>query len=410
MSPGSGELPGMVFFIGGVVMELVDAIKSIATKYSRLKSNIQTEAATKNALIRPFIEALGYDCSDPSEVVPEFTADVGTKKGEKVDYAIMKDGKPIMLIEAKWSGEPLNEDKQDQLLRYFSAVSSQRAAADGTIVGILTNGYEYRFYTALDQQNIMDRRPFLKFSIDNVSDLVAKELKKFAKTAFNIDEILSTAEELKYTGVMKDYLGAQLQDPTDEFVEFMTRQVREPGSRFTVNIRVKFKGIVKKSFSQFISDRANDLLDAAKEKQEEQEALASDAAPPEKAQEAVDDKDKVDITQDDIDGHNIVRAILCKTVDVKRVVTRDTTGYRNVFFDGNQRKPLCRFYFKNSAKKVLWAFETSGTGGNWVRHPIGELSDIYGFADKFIAAAESYLKGNYSGKGSRGSSEPSPEE
>jgi len=68
----------------------------------------------------PFINVLGYDVFDPTEVVPEFTADIGTKKGEKVDYAIMKDGKPIILFECKWSGADLNKEHASQLHRYFS--------------------------------------------------------------------------------------------------------------------------------------------------------------------------------------------------------------------------------------------------------------------------------------------------
>ena len=124
----------------------------------------------------PFISALGYNVFDPSEVVPEFTADVGIKKGEKVDYAIIRDDKPIMLIEAKRSGKELDVNKEGQLLRYFNATPAK--------IGILTNGHEYRLYTDLDQDNIMDSMPFLQFSICDINEQIVCELKRFTKSTF----------------------------------------------------------------------------------------------------------------------------------------------------------------------------------------------------------------------------------
>lgn len=94
----------------------------------------------------PFFSLLGYDVFDPHEFIPEFTADVGIKKGEKVDYAITKDGKPIILIEAKWCGDNL-EKHGSQLFRYFGTTSAK--------FGILTNGIIYKFYTDLDESNKM---------------------------------------------------------------------------------------------------------------------------------------------------------------------------------------------------------------------------------------------------------------
>jgi hypothetical protein len=82
-------------------MNLSEQLQTLAAKTSKLCSILQTEEATKNALIMPFINILGYDTFDPTEVIPEFVADVGIKKGEKVDYAIVKDEKIIMLFECK---------------------------------------------------------------------------------------------------------------------------------------------------------------------------------------------------------------------------------------------------------------------------------------------------------------------
>ena len=79
-------------------MDFKDQIKQLSERVAKLKENIGTEEATKTAFIMPFIQALGYDVFDPTEVVPEFTCDLGIKKGEKIDYAIYKDCQTIMCI------------------------------------------------------------------------------------------------------------------------------------------------------------------------------------------------------------------------------------------------------------------------------------------------------------------------
>jgi hypothetical protein len=357
-------------------MELIDSIQLLAKIYAERKSAIQTEEATKNALIMPFISALGYNVFDPFEVVPEFTADVGSKKGEKVDYAIIKDGKPIMLIEAKWSGEALNVSKEGQLLRYFNTTPAT--------IGILTNGYEYRFYTDLDQENIMDQRPFLQFNIEEINEQIVRELKKFAKSAFNIDEITSTASELKYTGAMKTYLAEQLAEPGEEFVRHMAKQVFE--GMLTEKARGKFKDITKKAFTQFISDRVSDRLTSAlsEEKASAQplEAVEEVRQPPE------DSKNKIETTQEELEAFGIVKAILRQNVNPKRIAIRDTVSYCGVLLDDSNRKPLCRFYF-NTANKYLAVFSADKKE---TKIPITNLDDIYAHTDKLVQSLENYLK------------------
>lgn len=78
--------------------DFTDRIRDLAAQVRIQLPNIQTEEATKNALIMPFITALGYNVFNPTEVTPELHADVGLKKGEKVDYAILVDGKPAILF------------------------------------------------------------------------------------------------------------------------------------------------------------------------------------------------------------------------------------------------------------------------------------------------------------------------
>jgi hypothetical protein len=134
-------------------MDFKDLIKQLSEKIEKVKENLQTEEATKNALIMPFLQALGYDIFNPLEVVPEFTCDIGTKKGEKIDYAILKDDKPVVLIECKHWQQNLNLH-DNQLLRYFNVSNAK--------FGVLTNGIIYKFYTDLETPHKMDEKPFLE--------------------------------------------------------------------------------------------------------------------------------------------------------------------------------------------------------------------------------------------------------
>jgi hypothetical protein len=134
-------------------MEFAEKLSALAAKVRQQRGVIQTEEATKNAFVMPFISTiLGYDVFNPMEVVPEFIADVGLKKGEKIDYAIVKDGEVQILIECKKSTEPVKIEHASQLFRYFAVTNAR--------IAILTNGEVYQFFTDLDAPNRMDAKPF----------------------------------------------------------------------------------------------------------------------------------------------------------------------------------------------------------------------------------------------------------
>lgn len=215
-------------------MDFKDAIKQISDRIVKLKDNLQTEEATKNALVMPFLNALGYDVFNPLEVLPEMTCDIGTKKGEKIDYAILKDGKPVILIECKHWEQDLNLH-DNQLLRYFNVSPAK--------FGVLTNGIVYRFYTDLESPNKMDSRPFLEVNLLDIKDYQIEELKKFQKSAFNVDTILSSASELKYTGEIKAIIAREFSNPSTEFAKFFGRQVYD--GVYTAKVSDQFVGLVK---------------------------------------------------------------------------------------------------------------------------------------------------------------------
>ena len=228
-------------------MDFIGNIKKLAKKALSQKDLLDTEEATKNALIMPFIQELGYNVFDPQEVRPEYTADIGTKKGEKVDYAIFRDDSPAILFECKALGVALDSSHRGQLFRYFSAITKVR-------FGVLTNGLMYQFYTDLDHKNRMDEKPFLEFDLSNIQGPLVEELQKFTKANFNADTIISRAEELKYTREIKHLLAEEYNAPTKEFVRFCMGRV-DGGSKTKKRVE-QFTNFAKRAFREFVCEHS----------------------------------------------------------------------------------------------------------------------------------------------------------
>jgi len=351
-------------------MDLIDRIKDIASRIPKQMEHIQTEEATKNALIMPFISSLGYDVFNPLEVIPEFTADIGTKKGEKVDYAIKKDNDIIILVECKWSGADLHEDHASQLYRYFSVTEARFA--------ILTNGINYEFYSDIDETNKMDSKPFFEFNVLHFEEHQINELKKFTKSSFSLEDILTTASTLKYTGAIKKILEEELKNPSEAFVRFFASQIYD--GRLTQSVIEQFTRIVHDARNQFVNDRINERLKSALSANETDSIAELEAIT-----DTSSGKEEIETTQDEIDGYNIVKAILREVVDVKRVPIRDTKSYCGILLDDNNRKPICRLHF-NHSQKYLGVFSDKIEE----RIEIDGVDDIFKHADRVKAVIVEY--------------------
>ncbi|MBD3270894.1 restriction endonuclease [Candidatus Peregrinibacteria bacterium] len=354
-------------------MDFADQIYQIADKVEKLKTQLLTEEATKNALIMPFIQALGYDVFNPAEVIPEFTSDVGIKKGEKVDYAIMHDNTMIMLVECKGINDKLTKHNT-QLIRYFYSSEAKFA--------ILTNGQIFKFFTDLVDNNKLDEKPFFEFDLLNIKEQQIAELKKFHKQNFDIAKIISTASELKYSNEIKSILNSEMEEPGDDFIRFFTTQVYAGNS--TAKVIEQFRSIVKKSINQWLSDKVSNRLKIALDKESER-----DKEEAKKIDETIQDEDikkKIDTTEEEIEGFLIIKSILRKKLDISRLFHRDTQSYFGVILDDNNRKPICRLHLNGSKKHIeLFDQEKNGT-----RHEITKLDDIYQHADLLLKTIDYY--------------------
>ncbi|MBT2680014.1 type I restriction enzyme HsdR N-terminal domain-containing protein [Bacillus sp. ISL-35] len=354
----------------------IEQVKTLSVRANKIKNSIETEEATKTSLVMPFFQVLGYDIFNPEEFTPEFIADVGIKKGEKVDYAIMADGKPVILIEAKSVSEKLQRH-DSQLFRYFGTTTAKFA--------ILTNGLTYRFYTDLEEQNKMDASPFFEFNILDLKESNLIELAKFKKDSFDLESIFTTASELKYLNKLKTFLNEQRENPSEDYVRFLISQIYD-GIK-TKNTIEKFEPLIKKGYKQFINELVNDKLNAALKNTNNDEEVPPQNPATVEAIEAIEPKTepKIITTEEEIEGFVTVRFLVQETLPVDRVSYRDNLSYFNIIVDNSIRKWICRLGLNNTNKYIQFNDDSRSSVN------IEKVSDIVFHKEKIIEVAKKFL-------------------
>lgn len=371
-------------------MDFIDQVKLLSKRVETLKDQIQTEEATKTSLIMPFFQLLGYDVFNPLEFVPEYTADVGIKKGEKVDYAILSEGEPTIIVEAKWCGESL-EKHGSQLFRYFATTKAK--------FGILTNGIEYRFFTDLDEANKMDQKPFFTFDVTQIKEQDINELKKFHKSTFDISAVFNAAEDLKYSNQIKSLLKKQLEEPDDNFINYILSEIYD--GRKTQNIVDKFKPVIKKSLNQFINDLMNDRITAALQKSSDDSNIETptklstntpENSVPASSDAAIDEvaapENKIVTTQEELEGFAIIKAILFKIIPPDMIYYRDTLNYFGVLYDNKNYKWICRLKVEKTNKYLI----IPDGSPNGKKYPLDSVNDLFKYADIITESAKRFVE------------------
>lgn len=296
-------------------MDFSEELTNFAARIEKLKDNINTEEATKTSIVLPFFQLLGYDVFNPLEFVPEYTADTGTKKGEKVDYAVMQNNEPIMIIEVKPINTDLSTKHLNQLFRYFTVTKAR--------FGILTNGIVYKFYSDLEETNKMDLMPFLEINIlQELKPKTLNELKKFQKECFNIKGILDSALELKYTSLLKNTIAEQLANPSDQFVRTLIKNIYS-GTK-TQSVIDKFRDLTIIAAKEYISDVLNDKIKTV---------LSSDAASdlPPIAKE-------YEFLPEELETLSYVENLIGET----GLASKKTSRYAYLYISISQNKWICR--------------------------------------------------------------------
>ena len=352
-------------------MDFAERIKELSKRSITASKKALTEEATKTSVILPFIQTLGFDPFNLDEVVPELNADVGLKKGEKVDFALKIDGKTTILLEVKPITSSLGSVQFNQLYRYFSVTEAK--------VAILCNGKEAWFFSDIDEPNKMDKKPFFKFDFQSFSAEEVNELARFQKSHFALDTILEAASALKYSTKATNYLKQQLEYPDDDFVKLVGRNIHD--GMLTKAVIEQLRPALQSALEALVRDQIQDKFNIAFRP----DASAEPAATPPAATEP--ETSDIITTEEEIQAFMIVRAIAAKSTDLERITMRDAKSYCSVFIDDNNRKPLVRFYFNAKTKRMLGIFDKDK---NENKFEIETLNQIYEHAEAITATAASY--------------------
>ena len=351
-------------------MGFEEKINEFVARVENLKKSIRTEEATKTSLIMPLFSLLGYDVFNPNEFIPEYIADVGIKKGEKVDYAIAIDNKITILIEAKSINENLQKHGS-QLFRYFGTTRAK--------IAILTNGIKYKFYTDLEETNKMDITPFLEINLLDLKENDIAELKKFCKENFDINTIINSASNLKYASSIEKVLSEEFANPSDDFIRLILNKGVYEGIK-TQNIIDKYKPILKKSINYYINSLVNQKL---------QNALNnSNVETGSEEIEEISSTESIVTTNEELESYYIVKSILSEFVSPNELYYKDTYSYFGILYENKVTKWICRVYLKESVKYVIIPDENK----NEVKYEINEIIDIYKLKDKLIERLNMFLK------------------
>lgn len=361
-------------------MDLKEQLQVLAIRIKKNRESITTEEASKTACVLPFIQALGYDVFNPSEVVPEFVADVPGKKGEKVDYAIYKDDKLIMLIECKPIGAGLEIKYAPQLYRYFNTCSVR--------FGLLTDGIRYLFYSDIKETNKMDEIPFFEFNLlsdteDNKSRQV-EELKKFTKNSFNLDTIIGSATNLKYSKALKNEIGRIFLEVPDDLVKLLSKNIHE--GRYTQQVLDRYREQTKKALSEYIADRVADRLNTALASNKDESTHGPGNGVPAEGLDASELENGIITTDEELESYRIIQAIASEIADPDRISLRDAKTYCAILFEDNNRQPIVRLYYRKT-KLSLVVFDVPDGS----KFEIDKISHIYRYRSNVLTAIKNYL-------------------
>ena len=300
----------------------ISQLRLLSEKILSMKDSISTEEATKTSFILPFIQNLGYDVFNPNELIAESVSDVGSKKGEKVDYLVSKDSEPIYIIECKKCCENLAGHK-NQLIRYFHTSKAR--------IGILTNGIEYEFYTDLDKPNIMDEAPFFTFNVLNFTDYDLKVLKHFTKSEYDLESILGQATNLRYMFKVKNAIAQELHSPTKEFIRHFIKKVYP--DRITKKVYEEFEEVIGAALEDYILPKNSSTNNTT-------------------VVEEVKAEDGIVTTEDELRVFSTIQNLFPEHRDVITYI--DYKGHFSVVLNNNRRLIICKALFNRNKKYIIF--------------------------------------------------------
>ena len=286
------------------------------------------------------------------------------KKDEKVDYAIIKDGNPIILLECK----KIDNDKLDvkkhagQLFKYFTACKAKFI--------ILTNGIVYKFFSDIEETNILDKDPFFTFNLLEYKENQIETLSEFCKENFDIEKAYSNAGDLKYIRQFEEVIENEYRNPSDDFVRYLLDKSNIYDGIKTAKVIEKHRKTTIEAFNLFMSKVMKTSLDFS-------------LSP--KSEEKDGNKNAIITTLEELEGYAIVKSILVDNFDINRITYRDNASYFNILLDNNILKTICRLYLNKSNKYIAFLNTKDGEKrSSEEKILIKSINELYNYKDKII--------------------------
>lgn len=351
------------------------SMKELIEKIDKEKSYANNEQATKIAFINPFLDNLGYDVRDPRKVQHEYSSEAGGKKGEKVDYAIMKDGIPVMIVEAKHHDKKLTSWGA-QLQRYFNVMPSVKFA-------ILTNGIEYKFFTDFDEINMLDNQPFMHINLNDMADSSFKQLEKFAYDSLDLESAYKNAAYQKYMMQINDVLVENFETPSDGFIEFFARNIDIGQKAVTGKIKEELRAPLKQTLDSFITNKIRkSLLHSLGATEEIAKNDANEVAVDTKTIDTAESAKSA--SADDLQALMIVRAIVAEFAPVEEMFLKNTTTYATILRYNKTTRWIVRIWFSN--KNIRIEINAPSIAGQ--KFNLESLSGFYDYKKAILEALE----------------------
>jgi len=359
---------------------------------------IESEAATNASLVQPFLTALGYDVTNPDIVQPEHHADFSDKYQNKVDYAILHNGVPVIAIESKKVGAVLKDDR-GQLKSYFNACPSVK-------LGILTDGIKYEFYADSDKPNMMDETSFLKLDLaviakeGAIDDNTLGGIASIRYGSFNPEDVGAEAKRKLLLEQVVTTLKRFKSEPSDDFIRFMLEQ-SEIGNKFgklTQKVVDANRDIVRKAMEEFVAREAlarlgyakKDVVPTPPERQEQVGATPQVVAEP---QEEVITPSDVELNVFNYARNRLI--FLCRNEtlfqEVEKIAYRKTKGSFRVFYARPNNGSLLD-YREHKDGKVLVQFPALSIADMSYAPGSPELDDclLKAFSQRVVEAGVSF--------------------
>lgn len=336
-----------------------DKLSKLQNKIKNISANLETEESTKTALVLPFIQMLGYDIFDPTQVLPEYNCDLVKNKGEKVDYALLIKNKIEIIIEYKGFNVDLTPHR-NQLSRYFVSTKANFA--------VLTNGVTYQFYTDLDNKNLMDDYPFFQISLNSYTPADVEVLEQFSLCNFSAENINQKAADSKIITGITEEVKMMFEKPSLDIIKLCTKSVYK--GRYTEAVTTKLTNLFKKALKQYVNDCVSGQLREAVEAEESGTTKES----------------KVVTTEEEKQAFYIIQSIARNIIPSADIVMRDQISKCCVLYKNNMVTPIVKLYFNDLKSLKIELFDKEKPH----KVNLNNVDEIYDYEDSILETCKKY--------------------